>query len=138
LQSLREDLASLTDDDRASAELAARVDMFNLPGDAFIFGSRLRDVLVSNHRELKARQSAVKRELPKYSQDIYSEVRAELDEEYAAKQERGGMSEVEYENFQKRKAEQERKNEAANTPFVGVGAHGGPRRSKPSEQDFSS
>jgi hypothetical protein len=77
-------------------------------GYAFGFGSQLRTILVQNELELKSRQIAAKRQLPKYSQDVYSEIRSDLDDEYAAKQERGGMTEVEWENLQKRQAEQER------------------------------
>ena len=47
---------------------------------------------VQNELALKSRQGGAKRQLPKYSQDVYREVRAELDEEYAAKQDHGGMS----------------------------------------------
>ena len=82
---------------------------------------------VQNELALKRRQGAAKRQLPKYSQDVYREVRAELDEEYAAKQEHGGMSKV----------EQERKNEAANKVYAGVGAFGGKRRNEPDAGYFS-
>jgi hypothetical protein len=137
IRKLSDALDNLENTEQASADIAAKLDMLNF-GYAFGFGSQLRAVLVQNELALKSRQGAVKRELPKYSQDVYRGVRAELDEDFAAKQERGGMTEVEYENFLKRRAEQERKNEAAKSPFVGVGAHVGPRRSVPSEQDFSS
>jgi hypothetical protein len=92
---------------------------------------------VQNELALKSRQGGAKWQLPKYSQDVYREVRAELDEEYAAKQEHGGMSKVEHENFQKRQAEQERKNEAANKVYAGVGAFGCKRRNEPDARDFS-
>jgi len=136
IRSLRDARDNLKDTSEQAANLAAQLDMLNF-GYAFGFGSQLRDVLVHNELALKARQSAVKRELPKYSQDVYSEIRSDLDDEYAAKQQRDGMSVVEYENFQKRKAEQERKNEAATREYVGVGAFGGKRRSEPDNRDFS-
>jgi hypothetical protein len=137
IHGLRDALDSLEDTEQESAAVAAKLDMLDF-GYAFGFGSQLRNVLVQNELNLKARQNEAKRNLPTYSQEVYSEVRSYIDEEYAAKQERDGMSEVEHMNYQKRKAEQESKVEAVNTPFVGVGAHGGPRRSEPSEQDFSS
>jgi DNA repair exonuclease SbcCD ATPase subunit len=127
LESLRTNLAALTDDKQAIAETYTALDSLKLP-DAWSYATSLREVLVSHQSELRSRIQKARLMLPKVNAKLVEEIRGEQRQH----------SEVEEINFAKRQQEKAEKDAAANREYAGAGAFGGPRRSEPDSRDFSS
>lgn len=126
IRTRRSSLDALEDTSREAAELHVRLEQLNY-GNAYLFASELRNILVRHEAGLNSRKSEAERALPTVDLDTLELVREEeipgyLEEKQAHQQE------VERAQQERARKEQELK-EKAGTPYIGAGQGGKPRAS---------
>lgn len=126
IRGLQEQLNGLEDTTREAAELKVRLEQLSY-GNAYLFASELRNILVRHEASLNSRKSEAERALPSLDLDTLELVREEEIPGYLEEKQRQQEA-VERAKQERARKEQELK-EKVSTPYIGAGQGGKPRAS---------
>ncbi len=126
IRALQGQLDGLEDSTREAAELKVRLEQLSY-GNAYLFASELRNILVRHESSLNSRKSEAERTLPSLELDTLELVREEEIPGYLEEKQRQQEA-VERAKQERARKEQELK-EKVSTPYIGAGQGGNPRAS---------